>query len=497
MKHIKTVGLLSGISVLVIGLMSPVPEGMSIAARNVGLVSILMAIWWMTEAIPIYATAFLPMALYPLLGILPAGDTAINYGHDFVLMMISGFFLAKAIEAQNLHKRIALVIIKTLGTSRPIILMSIMLATAFMSMWIANVTAALLMLPIGLALVVKEEELSGGRSSFGTVLMLGIAFSASIGGTATLIGSPTNMIFSGVLAKMFPLAPSISFFTWMKIGLPLVVIFLPLVWFYLVRLYKVKDSMPGSKQMMRNELTAMGSMSKGESRVLIIFILTTIGWIFREDIVIDSFTIPGWSTLLGLEKYVHDSTVGMLAAMLLFMISAGNNSRLLDWKSAGQIPWGVGVIVGGGYAMASGFKATGLAEWLGYQLAFISGYPTFVVIFIVVGFILFFTEINSNTATANIFLPVLASMAVAGNMNPLLLMIPATFACSFVFIMPAGTGPNTVIFGSNRITTPELARAGIGLKLISMVLLPLALYFLIEFFLGYDKTIPEWAIPVG
>jgi sodium-dependent dicarboxylate transporter 2/3/5 len=187
----------------------------------------------------------------------------------------------------------------------------------------------------------------------------------------------------------------------------------------------------------------------------------------------------------------------MLAAMLLFMISAGNNSRLLDWKSAGQIPWGVGVIVGGGYAMASGFKATGLAEWLGYQLAFISGYPTFVVIFIVVGFILFFTEINSNTATANIFLPVLASMAVAGNMNPLLLMIPATFACSFVFIMPAGTGPNTVIFGSNRITTPELARAGIGLKLISMVLLPLALYFLIEFFLGYDKTIPEWAIPVG
>jgi solute carrier family 13 (sodium-dependent dicarboxylate transporter), member 2/3/5 len=258
MKNIKLIGLIAGIAILLIGLLTPLPEGMSLAARNVGLVSILMAIWWMTEAIPIYATAFLPMALYPLLGILPAGETAINYGHDFVLMMISGFFLAKAIEAQNLHKRIALVIIKTLGTSRPIILLSIMLATAFMSMWIANVTAALLMLPIGLALVVKEEELSGGRSSFGTVLMLGIAFSASIGGTATLIGSPTNMIFSGVLTKMFPLAPSISFFTWMKIGLPLVVIFLPLVWFYLVRLYKVKDSMPGSKEMMRNELLAMG-----------------------------------------------------------------------------------------------------------------------------------------------------------------------------------------------------------------------------------------------
>lgn len=497
MKHIKTIGLLIGISVLVIGLMSPVPEGMSAEARNVAIVTIMMAIWWMTEAIPIYATAFLPMAMYPLLGILPASETAVNYGHDFVIMMISGFFLAKAIEAQNLHKRIALVIINTLGTSRPIILLSIMLATAFMSMWIANVTAALLMLPIGIALITLEEELTGEKSGFGTVLMLGIAFSASIGGTATLIGSPTNMIFSGVLAKMFPLAPSISFFTWLKVGLPLVVIFLPLLWLYLVKFYKVRDSLPGSRQMIKNELHALGPMSKGEQRVLLIFILTTLGWVFRENIVIEKFTIPGWSVLLGMEAYVHDSTVGMAATMLLFMISAGNNNRLLDWKSAGQIPWGVGVIVGGGYAMASGFKATGLAEWLGSQLAFISSYPTFFVIFIVVGFILFITEINSNTATANIFLPVLASLAVAGNMNPLLLMIPATFACSFVFIMPAGTGPNTVIFGSNRITAPELAKAGFGLKLISMVLLPLALYFLIEIFLGYDKSIPVWAIPTG
>lgn len=474
--------------------MLPIPDGMSLEARNAGLVAILMAIWWITEAIPIYATAFLPMVLFPILRILPAGETAINYGHDFVLMMISGFFLAKAIEAQNLHKRIALVLIKTLGTSRPVILLSIMIATAFLSMWIANVTAALLMLPIGMALISKEESQGTGNGKFGVALMLGIAYSASMGGVATLIGSPTNMIFTGVLNKMFPLAPTISFFTWLKIGVPVMVIFLPLVWYFLVRFFGVRDSIPGSKEIMAGELNDMGRMSVGEKRVAYVFLLTTLGWIFREDLVIDQFTLPGWCTLLGLEKFVSDSTVGMLAAMLLFMVSAGNHKRLLDWKTAGQIPWGVGVIVGGGYAMAASFKVTGLASWIGLQLAFVSSYPTFVVLLIVVGVILLFTEMNSNTATANIFLPVLASMAVAGNINPLLLMIPATFACSFVFIMPAGTGPNTVIFGSNKLSVGDMARAGIWLKLISMLVLPAVLYFLIKVILGLEKTMPAWAM---
>lgn len=494
MKNIKTIGMIGGLALLFVGMLLPVPTGMSPEARNVGLVTLLMALWWMTEAIPVYATAFLPMVLYPLLGIMPSGETAINYGHDFVLMMISGFFLAMAIEAQNLHKRIALIIITTLGTSRPVLLLSMMLATAFISMWIANVTAALLMLPIGMALILKEESLTGKSSSFAAVMMLGIAYSASVGGTATLIGSPTNMIFTGIFARMFPNAPGVGFFTWLKIGLPLVVLFLPLVWFYLVRFYKVKDSLPGSKEMMQVELDQLGRMSKGEFRVLMIFVFASLGWVFRENLMIDTFVLHGWASLLGLEGFAHDSTVGMTAAMLLFMVSDGKGGRLLNWKTAAKIPWGVGVIVGGGYAMASGFKVTGLASWIGGQLAFISSYPTFVVIFIVVAVILFFTEINSNTATANIFLPVLASLSVAGNINPLLLMVPATFASSFVFIMPAGTGPNTVIFGSNRISAPEMARAGIGLKLITLIFLPLVLYLLIGYVFGHDRSLPVWAL---
>jgi sodium-dependent dicarboxylate transporter 2/3/5 len=453
-----------------------------------------MAIWWITEAIPIYATAFVPMVLFPLLKILPAGATAINYGHDLVLMMISGFFLAKAIENQNLHKRIALVLIKTLGTSRPRILLSIMLATAFLSMWIANVTGALMMLPIGMAIAAKEESSGDKNAKFGTALMLGIAYAASIGGVATLIGSPTNLIFSGMMVKIFPLAPKISFLSWLKIGLPILIIFLPLVWFYLIRYFKVKGSIPGNLEHIDHELKSIGKMSKGEKRVMWVFIFTVIAWVFRIGFTFDQTIIPGWAALLGIQDYVSDSTVGMFSALLLFALPAGDHQRLLDWKSASKIPWGVGVIVGGGYAMAESFKVTGLAEWLGHQLAFVSSYPFLIILFIIVGFILIFTELNSNTATANIFIPVLASMAIAGSVNPMLLMIPATFACSFVFIMPAGTGPNTVIFGSNMVTVPEMFKCGIGLKFISLILLPLILYLLMIYLGGFDYSVPGWAL---
>ena len=493
MKPIQINGLIGGILFLVVSLLLPVPEGMRVEARNVGVVALLMAIWWMTGTIPIYATAFLPMVLFPLLKVMPAGETAINYGHDFVIMMLTGFFLAKAIENQNLHKRIALVLINKLGTRRKVILLSIMIATAFISMWIANVTAALLMLPIGLALIAKEETDSSSTRNFGVALMLGIAYSASIGGVGTIIGSPTNMILGGVMMKMFPNAPLISFFEWLKIGLPILIIFLPITWYYLTRYYRISGSIQGSENMIANELKALGNMTKGEKWVMFVFFLTSFGWVFREDIVIDQFVIPGWSTWLNMGGYVQDSTVGMFSTMLLFLLPAGDSKRLLDWKSASQVPWGVGVIVGGGYAVAEGFKTSGLAGWLGNQLQFVSTYPSFIVLIIVVIFILLFTEMNSNTATANIFLPVLASMGLAAGINPLLLMIPATIAASFAFIMPAGTGPNTVIFASEKLGVPDMAKAGTGLKIITIILLPLILYYLILPIMGLEQDLPVWA----
>lgn len=491
----RYIGLFSGILAFIIILLLPEPEGLTPQGKNAAAIVVLMSIWWITEAIPVFATAFLPLVLYPLLQILPASKTAVNYGHNYVLMMLGGFFLGKAIESQNLHKRIALVIINIFGISRQRIILSMMIATAFLSMWIANVTAAVMMFPIAMSIVSKEEDvISGnGKSTFATALMLGIAYSATLGGLGTLIGTPTNLILIGILENLFPDAPPITFFTWLKIGIPLLIIFLPIFCFYLIKYFRVSGNLSSSDTVIKDELKALGKTTTGEKRVIYVCLFAIFGWVFRENLVFGNFVLPGWSELLGLDAYVHDSTVAMAAAILLFAVPANKEKRLLDWKQASQVPWGVVMIVGGGYAIAAGFESTGLADWLGGQLAFISSYPFIIVLVLVIGFVMIFTEFNSNTATANILLPILASMAVAASMNPLLLMIPATVASSLGFMMPAGTGPNTVIFGSERVTVSDMVKCGVWLNLISLVLLTMLMYFVIMPWLNFDPSLPTWA----
>lgn len=490
----RYIGFFTGVIAFIIILSLPAPEGLSPEGKSAAAVVILMSIWWITEAIPVFATAFLPLVLYPLLEILPAGKTAVNYGHNYVLMMLGGFFLGKAIESQNLHKRIALVIINIFGISRQKIIFSMMIATAFLSMWIANVTAAVMMFPIAMSIVSKEEDLTDGKkSTFATALMLGIAYAATVGGLGTLIGTPTNLILIGILENLFPDAPPITFFTWLTIGLPLLVILLPVFAYYLVKYFNVSGNLSGNDTIIKDELKALGKTTPGERRVIYVCLFAIVGWVFRENLVLGNFIIPGWSELLGLDAYVHDSTVAMAAALLLFAIPANKEKRLLDWKQASQVPWGVVMIVGGGYAIAAGFESTGLADWLGGQLSFVSSFPFFVVLILVGGFVMIFTEFNSNTATANILLPVLASMAVAAGMNPLLLMIPATVASSLGFMMPAGTGPNTVIFGSERVTVSDMVKCGVWLNLISLVIVTLMMYFVIMPWLNFDPALPAWA----
>jgi sodium-dependent dicarboxylate transporter 2/3/5 len=482
MNKSKRIGFWSGIFVLLFLMMCPVPEGMQPTALKALGVALLMAIWWVSECIPIYATAFVPIALFPLLGILDASTTTENYGHNYVLMLLGGFFLAKSIELSGLHKRVALYIISKLGTSRRRIILSFMIATAFLSLWIANVAVVLLMLPIALAIVDKEEENKERNPKFGLALMLAIAYAASVGGTGSLIGTPPNMVFAGVFSKTFPDLPEIDFLQWMKLGTPIVIILLPIIWIYIIKYFKISGNFAGSKEVINQEIEAIGQLSKMEKRVFIVFLFTAIGWIFRRDIDLDGFIIPGWSSLLGIADYVHDSTVALISAILLFAIPSGNKvsskkpTMLLDWKSASKVPWGVVMIVGGGYAIADSFNHTGLASFLGLKLSFISEYPVIIILVIVILLMIFITEINSNTATANIFLPVLAAMAVAGHINPLLLMIPATFACSFSFMLPSGTGTNAVIFGSNRVTIPEMAKCGLGLNFLCVILLTVLMY---------------------
>ncbi len=458
-------------------------------------VTLLMAIWWVTEAIPISATALIPMALFPLLGILDAASTAENYGHNYVLMLLGGFFVAKAIELQQLHRRIALWTLKVLGHSRRGIVLSFMLATALLSMWIANVAVTLLMLPIALAMVDRDEESSAGeKSAFGIALMLAIAYAASVGGTGTLIGTPPNMVLAGMVQTLYPQAPEISFLQWMALGIPLVVVLLPVVWLYLLRYFGVRGSFPGSREIVDRQLEQMGPMSTGERRVAVVFALTALGWMFRRQVDLGWFQLPGWASALGVDGYVHDSTVAMAAALSLFLIPAGEGSRrLLDWKSAESVPWGVVVIVGGGYAIAKGFGATGLSDWIGLQIQFLAGMPTLAVVLLVVGGTTFLTEINSNTATANIFLPVLATMSVVNGVHPYLLMIPATIACSCAFCLPSGTGTNAVVFASGRITIPEMARCGFLLNFITIALVTAIVYLVGVPVFGISAGVPVWA----
>ncbi len=489
----KYQGLFIGILVFLVVLLLPTPSGMSYEAKSVAAIVLMMSVWWVTEAIPIYATALVPLALYPLLLILPAKETVANYSHNHIFMMMGGFFLGKAIESQNLHKRIALVIINIFGISRKRILLSMMFATSFLSMWIANVTAVVMMFPIALSVITKDEEENSENSTFGTAIMLGIAYAASIGGLATLIGTPTNLIFVGIMEKLFPEAPPISFMSWFKIGLPVFIIFFPVFYFFLVRFFRVTGNLSNNDTIIQDELRGLGVIKSGEKRVIYICVITILAWVFREDFVFDDFVVQGWSSLLGLDGFAHDSTVAILASLFLFMLPANKESRLLEWKSAVQIPWGVLLIVGGGYAIAAGFQTTGLADWLGQRLAFIVDLPFLLVLVSLIAFMTFFTEFNSNTATANIMLPILASIGVAASTNTLILMIPATIAASLAFMMPAGTGPNSIVFGSDRLTVKDMMKCGIWLNLISIVLLTTILYTIVMPWLNLETTLPIWA----
>ncbi|MGB6153145.1 MAG: SLC13 family permease [Pricia sp.] len=490
MPNTKVLGTLLGFLLFVLILICPTPEGLSPEGKRMAAVTVLMIVWWITEAIPIYITAFVPVVLFPLLGILNSADTTVNYGHDYVLMLLGAFILAKGIEKQHLHSRIALNVILLLGTQKRKIILGFMLATAFLSMWITNMAVVLIMLPIAAAIINEEQT---QNKSFGIALLLGVAYSASIGGTGTLIGTPPNLVFAGLFDQLYPEAPEIGFVDWMYIAIPLLILFLPIIWLYIIYYFKIDKRDTIDDTLIKEQVCALGKIDAGERRMLYIFIGTALGWIFRKDIALGDWILSGWGSILGISEFTHDSTVALFGAIVLFLIGDGKGSKLMDWKSASKIPWGVAMFLGGGLALGAGFKTTGLALWLGERFTLLNGLPTFWMVAIVVAAIVFITEVNSNTATATIFLPILATMGMGTGINPLLIMVPATFACSFAFMLPSGTGTNTVIFASGKINIADMARAGLWLNLLCIVLLPLLLYFVVLPLAGVTESLPVWA----
>ncbi|HEY9202374.1 MAG TPA: DASS family sodium-coupled anion symporter [Gammaproteobacteria bacterium] len=466
----QKIGLLLGPLLFLIMLLLPQPADIPEHSLQVAAVALLMATYWISEAIPIPATALLPIVLFPLLDVMPTAKVTLAYGNHLIFLFMGGFLIAVTIEKWQLHRRIALRTILLVGVSSNQIILGFMLATAFLSAWISNTATAMMMVTIGLAVVKQAEQDSAsqnGHSHFATALMLSIAYSASIGGVATLIGTPPNAILAGVIESNY--GYSIGFAQWMAFGVPVSLSMLLLCWLYLTRIaFKSEfNELPGGKLSIQKKLAELGPMSLPEKKVLSIFSLVALGWILRGLLDIDALSA------------VSDASIAIAGAVLLFIIPAEKNfaEPLLDWHTAKNIPWDIMILFGGGFALANGFSSSGLTEWLANQLVALQGMELIIIVLMVVLLVIFLTEVTSNTATASLMLPVMGAFAVAIQVSPLYLMVAVALSASFAFMLPVATPPNAIVFSSRKITIPEMARAGVWLNIIGSILITLFVIF--------------------
>ena len=510
-----------------------------------------MAIWWMTEAIPLAATALLPIPLFPFLGIMRGREVgagsrvdlsaasiqdgfsardfdvvfpnvASQYMDWIILLFMGGFIIAVAVEKWNLHKRIALNILRVVGGQPHRLVLGFMLATGFLSMWLSNTATALMMMPMGMSLILLYEELNSGlvkqgqvidgrAENFGLTLLLGIAYSASIGGFATLIGTPPNGVLATQLPQLFPEAPDLTFSTWMIFALPMSGVYMILAWLLLTRLvFPLPSTTPFTgRDFIQNELRKLGPMSVEERRVLAIFVSFALLLMTRKERLFGAdVDIFGWSYYLDnllrsvgstpVGSLIDDGTVSVGMALTLFMIPAGKaiGGKLLSWDDAKKIPWGILLLFGGGLAIAKGFTTSGLSDFIASQLQIWLGNASpFVIVVSTVGIITGLTEVASNTATISLSLPIMASLSQAIEAHPLLLLIPTTVAASCAFMLPVSTPPNAIVYGSGRIPIMKMVIAGIWLDILSVVLLTGFVYTLGHMAFGVLDGFPIWAAP--
>ncbi|RIV30439.1 DASS family sodium-coupled anion symporter [Flagellimonas lutimaris] len=453
-------------------------EGLSDEGRDILAATSWIGVWWVFEVLPIAVTALLPILLFPLLDAVALGDTTASYGHKYVFLYLGGFILAMAIEKWNLHKRIALQIIKTIGTDMYTIVLGFMVATAFLSMWISNTATTVMVLPMAISIVKQlkdnPETPEDENKVFSKLLMLAIAYAASIGGIATLIGTPPNLVFAGFVQKTYGV--DISFWQWMKFGLPVSSVLLVLAWLYLTRIaYPLgKARFPGGKKEINRLLAELGPLGREEKLVLLVFVLTAFCWITRS-FLLQKF-IPN----------IDDTIIAIGSAIILFIIPANRSGDpIIKWKEAVQIPWGIILLFGGGMAIAKGFQETGLANYLGGQMTFFEGLPLFVLLLLVITCVNFLTEVTSNLATTAMMLPVLAPLALTLGINPYLLMVACTTAASCAFMLPVATPPNAVVFGSGYLRIPDMVRTGFLMNLLSIVIMALAVFFILPSIWGF------------
>ncbi len=490
-------GLLIFILILIFADLDPANPNLT----KMAAVAALMAVWWITEAIPLAATSLIPILIFPLTGILDGEKTAGSYINSVIFLFLGGFLLALAMENWGLHKRIALKIITLFGGSPDSIVLGFMAATAFISMWISNTATAIMMLPIALAIINKMENEFGKEKThnFSVTIMIAIAYACSLGGICTLIGTPPNLAFVRILKIIFPSAPQIGFGTWMLLAIPIAIIMLLFAAFLLTKVfYKYDKDLKINRNFIRDEYVQLGKISFEELTIALIFFSTAMLWIFRLDMNLGFIVIPGWERLFAFSKYLNDGTVAIGMALLLFIIPARkNNDRrktILDTTVFNKVPWGIILLFGGGFALAEGFTSTGLSNFIGLKLQTMTDFSPIIIVAAVALVMTFLTELTSNTATAQMILPIMASVSVAAQINPLLLMITATLSASMAFMLPVATPPNTIVFASERLRILDMARVGFVMNLFGVVVISLLVYLIGTVLFGLNEF-PVWANP--
>lgn len=462
------------------------PSGLSPRANAVLASTLWIAAWWMTEAVPIPVTSLLPIVLFPTLGVTSVVDAAAPYADPVVFLFLGGFLVALAIERWGLHRRIALNVLHRAGDDTHRLILGFMVVTAVLSMWISNTATAMMMVPIGMAVVAQLEAFRSPEdvtpayaspsietldtrdvpsSNFGAALMLGIAYAASIGGVATIIGTPPNAILAGIARTS--LGVQIGFLEWMLFGLPIAVVFLPVTWGVLIALLRPElRTIPESGAVIERQLAELGAMSTGERRTLIVFAIVAAGWILRPFVI--EPIAPG----------ITDTVIALVGGVLVFLIPVDlrRGEFLLDWEYTTRVPWGVLLLFGAGFSLAGAFQASGLDQWIAGNLTGLRGVSFIVILLAVATLVVFLTEVTSNSATASLFIPVMASLAVSLAVSPMILMVTVAVAASFAFMLPVATPPNAIVFGSGYLSIPQMARVGFWLNLGGILFLTAMVY---------------------
>jgi len=468
----KVIGLFTGLIIFVALLLFPISGTLSKEANKVIAIAVLMLLWWVTEAIPIAATALLPMILFPLLNIFSIKEASAPYSSPLVYLFMGGFIIALAMEKWNLHKRIALAIIQKTGTHANGIILGFMLATALLSMWISNTATTVMMLPIAQSVMLlflqEQKTLSKGQRNFALALFLGVAYAANIGGVATLVGTPPNLVLTAYFENTFH--QEISFARWMAIALPFSLVFLGITYLVLVKLMHPNKlgELTGSSELVKQEYAKLGRMSGAEKRVGIVFLCTALLWITRKG-------LQPYLSKLGIT--LSDPVIAMFFALLLFLIPSGTKKEkpLLAWEDTKNIPWGILILFGGGLSLANGMKETGIIALLGEVISEQQSLDSLAIVSLLLVLVLFMTEVMSNVALITVLLPVVAGIAQGMGLPPLLVCIPVTMASSCAFMLPMATPPNAIVFASGYIKVSQMVRTGLLLNVLAILLL-LCLY---------------------